>query len=161
MARFRFKLEALLEQRRRLEKDRQRLVAEAERERLAIEQRLRACQRAISASKADLRDALVGPVPSMGAPGAGVDVHSVRLQAGASFHLAAEAQRLAIALSGAHRRWEAARRALLEAARDRKAVETLRDRRFEEWKREQARAETAAVDELVVMRAGRVREDEL
>jgi flagellar protein FliJ len=44
---------------------------------------------------------------------------------------------------------------LLEATKRRKAVELLRERRFEQWRLDLERRETAAVDELAVMRYGR------
>ena len=42
----------------------------------------------------------------------------------------------------------------MEASRQRKAVELLRERRYEEWKQARDKAEAAALDELAVMRAG-------
>lgn len=152
MARFRFQFESLLEVRRRTEQERQRVVAELERERLTIEDELRTCQRSIVQSKGGLRDMLGGR--SAGEPKV-LDFAAVRLQTGAAFHLTHRAQQIALRLAGAHRRLEAARASLLEAAAARKAVELLKDKRFAEWKREIERREAAAVDELTTMRAGR------
>jgi flagellar protein FliJ len=50
---------------------------------------------------------------------------------------------------------EAARAGLIEAAKARRAVELLRERRWEEWKFAQEKAETAALDELAVIAAAR------
>ncbi len=152
MARFRFNLEAVLEQRRAVERERQREVAALERARLEIEQELRGRQRAIEGAREDLRDAL-----GKGGAGAGVtiDLGGVRLQSRAAFHQARQAQMTAIRLAGAMRKVEAARGRLLEAARARKAVEMLRQKRFEEWRRDQERREAAAADEINVMRASR------
>ena len=152
MAKFRFQFESLLEVRKRTEQERQLVVAELERERLAIEDELRECQRSIVQSKGGLRDML--GAGSGGAPVV-LDFAAVRLQTGAAFHLTHRAQQIALRLAGAHRRVEAARAALLEATVARKAVELLKDKRHAEWKRELDRRELAAVDELTTMRAGR------
>ncbi len=148
MKKFRFEYEALLDVRKRAEEERQRVVAELERERLTIEDELRRCQQSIVQSKSGLREALA---PT--GDGARVDVNSVRLQTGAAFHLTHRAQQIALRLAGAHRRLESARAALLEATVARKAVETLKERRFEAWKTAVDRAEAAAMDEMATMRA--------
>jgi hypothetical protein len=57
---------------------------------------------------------------------------------------------------GLHRRIDAARLELLKATTDRKAVEVLRQRRYEAWRAEQARREAIALDEISTMRAGRM-----
>lgn len=158
MAKFRFNLEAVLEQRRAMEKERQREVAALERARLEIERELRGRQRAIEGAREDLRDAL-----GKGEAGAAVmiDFGGVRLQSRAAFHQTQQAQMTAIRLAGAMRKVEAARARLLEAARARKAVEMLREKRYEEWRRDQERREAAAVDEINVMRAARRGEEVL
>lgn len=156
MAAFKFEYEALLEIRRREERDRQVVVATLERERLAVEDRLRQCQNAIRAGREEMRAAL-GAGPSARAS---LDFGAVRAQAAASFQLTVRAQRIAIQLAGATSRVESARAALLEASRRRRAIELLRERRYEAWKREQDKKEQAAIDELVVMRAGSRREEQ-
>jgi flagellar export protein FliJ len=47
-----------------------------------------------------------------------------------------------------------ARRDLLEATTRRKAVETLKERRWEAWRDEQRRIDARAMDEIATMRAG-------
>lgn len=153
MPRFVFELEALLVLRRRAEEQEQRAVATLERERVALEDRLRAGQRTIIACKEDLRSVL-GP-----GEGRRVDLESVRLQSGASFQLAAEAQRIALGLAGTHQRLAAARQKLVRATTARKAMERLRERRYEAWKREQAAREAREADEMTTMRAARSRGD--
>lgn len=149
MPRFRFELEPVLEQRLRDEHDRQRSVAELERERLALEDEIRACQRAIDQERDDLRSLL-------GAGGGGaVDLRAARMQAGASLGHMARAQRAVLKLAGVHKRLERARAELLEATKRRKAVENLRQRRYEQWKREQDAAEARELDDLSVMRFAR------
>lgn len=150
MARFVFEHEALLEQRRRAERERQVVVAQLERERMELEGVLRGAQRSLASCKTDLRDALHGR-----GGGARVDIGAVRMQASASFGLTARAQGVAIRLAGSMRRLEAARRELMAASAARRAVELLRERRLEQWRREQARREAAELDEIATTRAAR------
>lgn len=150
MARFVFQFEAVLKQRRAVERARQLAVAAIERERLALEDTIRAMQRQIVREKEDLREQLLAT-----RRGARVDLRSVRLQAGASLDAVAKTQRAVLQLAGVHSRLDAARLQLLEAATKRKSVEMLKERRFEEWKSEQAAIESRMLDELSVMRASR------
>lgn len=150
MAKFRFNLQTLLEQRVREEEAKQRDLAAIERERLDIERQILDAQRAIADQKQDLRSAL-----SPGQGGAAVDLRSVRLQSHASLHSLGSLQRLAVRLAGVHQRIERARTELLRATADRKAVELLRERRYEAWLREENKKEASAVDDMVNARAAR------
>lgn len=150
MARFVFELEAVLRARQAEERRRQLVVAEFERERARVEGVIRECQSEIVRGRDDLREALGGAQAV-----AAVDLAGVRMQAGAGLHLVAKAQRHVFELAGVHRKLDAARLDLLKAATQRKAVETLKERRYEEWREEQKRREAAALDELNVTRAGR------
>jgi flagellar FliJ protein len=136
-------LQAVLDQRHRVEQQKQRGVAELETLRRAAEARLRGLQGAIDQEKEDQRAKLRAG-----------DVLAARGQAAAIVRLAATAQRVVLELAGIHARLEGARADLLEATKRRKAVELLRERRLAEWRREQDRLEMAAADELAVMRAG-------
>lgn len=149
MATFRFTLEPVLSQRLAAEREKQRAVATLERELLEIEGEIVRLQRGMVGARQDWRDALA---PRVGSP---TDMTHVRMQAQESFRLFVGARRLALRLAGAHRRIDAARAELLAASRARRAVELLKEKRYAEWKRAQARLEMAALDELVVMRAGR------
>lgn len=162
MAKFRFRLEPVLQQRLREEERAQRTVAALERQRLDAETALRDAHARLRACKTDLGAAL-----GRGAGGGGgeageasrgptpIDFRGVRMQSAASFRFFGEAQRLAIHLAGAHQRTEGARQTLLRATTARKAVESLKQKRYDEWRREQEKREAAATDELVVMRFGR------
>lgn len=151
MARFVFQFEAVLTQRRSEERRAQLAVAAVERDRERVEEYIRECQRGVMAARADLREHLV--------EGTRVNLHAVRLQAGASLSLVGRAQRAVLELAGVHKRLDAARLDLLRAAIRRKAVEALRERRREAWLAEQKRREAAELDELMVMRAGRTEAD--
>jgi flagellar export protein FliJ len=145
---FRFRLEPVLEHRRRQEREQQRIVASIEAERHAIEERIRAGQARLESERHDLRnDLLNGPRL--------LDVQSLRLQAALAGAIVAQAQRAVIELAGAHKRLDAARARLLDATTARKAVERLRERALEAWKLREKRREDRELDELSVMRASR------
>ena len=147
MAAFRFALEPLLKARQRAEEVHQRAVAHIELRRMELEERLRRDQAVITEGKRSLRDGLVGAV----------DAHSLRLHASSSMQMMRVAQRTVLELAGVHKRLEAARTALVEAAKERRAMELLRDRRYAEWLTSAAKRETAALDELAVIAAARRR----
>jgi flagellar biosynthesis chaperone FliJ len=149
MPKFVFPYEAVLTKRRADERARQLAVASIERERIAIEDTIRACQRGIETEREELRRALKGEQS-----GERVNLPDARRQAGATLHLVARAQREVHRLAGVASRLDAARLELLAAVRGRRAMELTRERMFEEWKAEQSRREAAALDELAVMRAG-------
>lgn len=142
MARFRFELEAVLQHRIRLEQEQQRVVAELETSRAALESAIRSCQDGLVRERAEMRAVL-----------AANDIRGARFQAGAATRLVGSAQRAVLELAGVHKRLEGARAMLLEATKRRKAVELLKDRRFEEWRQLQAKREAEAIDEMAVMRA--------
>jgi flagellar export protein FliJ len=154
MKRFVFNLQAVLEQRAALEEIEQRKVATLERERMAIEDRIRGYQKSIISAKSDLR-AQLETGASAGGPPRAVSLGAVRLQAAASLHLVAKAQQAVFELAGLHRRLEGAREVLRRATTARKSVELLKARRYEEWRTATLRAEVQEADEMVVMRHAR------
>lgn len=150
---FVFELEAVLEQRRRAEKDRQRALAEERARQVAAQQRVEQVHEMMRRGQDDLRGILT--------PGGGpLALASVRMQATSGLHAIVLLQRAAIELAGINKRVEAARAALLQATIARKGVETLRERRYRAWKMEQERREAAELDDLNVMRHGRRGDDE-
>lgn len=146
MAKFRFELEAVIKQRTAIERAKQLALAQAQIEQGRIEDEIRACQRGIDDEKRAMRDVLV--------PGQTVSTVNARMQMSASLHLMVRAQRGAIRLAGAMKRVEQARTELLAATTAKKAVEKLKERRYEAWLAEQNARENAALDEMAVMRAG-------
>ncbi|GAB4553673.1 MAG: hypothetical protein Tsb0013_16110 [Phycisphaerales bacterium] len=160
MTPFRFKLQPVLEQRERVERERELEVARLEKERLELEGRLRTQQGFIAQSKDALRGALGwGVEASVRDGGARVNPSLLRLQATNAMHLNFRAHQTVLGLAGLHTRLDQARARLAEAARERRAIELLRDRRLEAWKREHARRERVDQDELVTARAARTDED--
>lgn len=138
MKKFRFELDPVLRQRERAEQAHQRVVAELERERVALESRVRGWGQEIQTMRDDLREQLR----------TGGALTGVRLQANASVHAMAESRRVAIQLAGLLQRLEVARGKLAEAAAARRAVELLRERRLAEWHRQARLEEQRELDEL-------------
>lgn len=145
MAKFVFRLEPLLTVRRRAEDDARRAFAVLQRERLALEDELRRRQQDIVAGKGRLRGTLTGRL----------DLRALRLGAGSTLNVIRQAQQLALRLAGIGQRMEPLRHALLEARTRRRAIELLRERRFDQWKAALEKAENAALDELAVCAAAR------
>ncbi|MEQ8844123.1 MAG: flagellar FliJ family protein [Phycisphaerales bacterium] len=151
MAKFTFRLDPVLRMREREERDRQVEVAKLEQERLALERRLNAARDGIAEGRDALRDCLGGPERA----GASIDARLVRLEMNASLRRQTHARELALQVAGAHKRLDKAREALREASRRRRAIELLREHKEAAWRKEQARRESAALDEIAVMRAAR------
>lgn len=147
MPKFRFELDAVIKQRLAIERQKQLVLADLERMRLVLEDKLRGFQASITAEKNDLRETLA-PTNQPGA--APVDLRHVRMQANMSLHLVAKAQQTVFQLAALHRRLDAARKDLLAATTRRKAVEKLKERRYELWRAEQASLEARVLDEIAV-----------
>ena len=138
MARFVFRMQALLDLRKREEDSLRRAHAELVRARTSIENSLREQQRRINEQKSGMRDRLVGAV----------DTDALRLHAHAALGLMRDAQTSAVELAGLAQREERARGVLVAAQARRRAVELLRERRLAEWRRGQERREVAELDDL-------------
>ena len=138
MARFRFQLQALLDARKRVEDVHRREVAELEIERNRLEDDLRRRQTSIVDARCETKEGLVGAVRP----------HLLRAAANASMSLMRDAQRSVLELAGLHRRLEAARAGLSEASKERRAIELVKERRFEAWKLDLERREQASLDEI-------------
>ena len=145
MARFSFRMQTLLDLRKREEDSLRVEHAEIVRARNSIENLLREHQRKITEQKSGMRDRLVGVV----------DTDALRLHAHAALGLMREAQTAAVELAGLARREERARGFLVAAQSRRRAVELLRERRLAEWRRKQERREVAELDDLVSVSAHR------
>ncbi len=145
MARFVFKLDALLKARSRVEQQFQLAVAQIERERIKLEDKLRAKQTSLTGGKEELREQLSGLI----------DVRSLRYRANMAQQIMRDAQKLVLELAGVHNRLFVARGKLIEAARSRRAIELVREKRYQQYKADEAKAEIAAMDELAVIAAAR------
>ncbi len=145
MSKFIFALEPLLRVRRAEEESSQRLVADIQRERYTLEDRIRRKQQAITIGKSEQQNCLSGVL----------DMSMLRSHAGSTLRLMRDAQRIVLELAGLHKRQEVARDKLLEDTRRRRVVELLRENRFRRWKWTQEKIERDALDELAVNGAAR------
>jgi len=148
MAKFRFTLQPVLEQRLAVERQRQVEVARLERHRFELEGRVREAQGQIEAASGRRREALAS------GDGGRVDLEQLRGHAGEMAWWDRRAREGAVELAGVLKRLSGAREALAEAVRGRRAIERLRERRLEEWRSEMARRERAEADELGIMASG-------
>lgn len=158
--RFRFTLEAVLQQRLAVEETHQRRVAGLERERVSAEETVRRHQAAIVAAREDLRRRLCVErrAGELDRCSGGVSLADVRMQANASLHMVARARQAVLELSGVCKRLDLARLDLLKATTERKAVELLKEKRYREWLEDRRRREDAELDEINVTRHGRAEE---
>ncbi len=139
---FRFPFEPVLRQRRQAEEEKQRALAEVLRRQLNIEDRLRGIQDQITDGQQQLGGYLKG----------GVNTQVIRAQASMTMQLDLQARRFALELAEVYRLAEAARSELLAASKERKSIERLRERRFEDWRLELNRQEAKDADDLTTTR---------
>lgn len=145
MARFVFELQAVLDQRVREERERQRELAECEAGRREVVARVERLQARLREERATL---VLGLAQT-------VDLRRVREQAGVALHIERLLRESAADLAVATDRCEAARARLAAAAARRRAAELLRERRQAEWARDQRRRDAAASDDQTNARYGR------
>jgi flagellar FliJ protein len=139
MARFVFKLHAVARQRELVEQQKQRVMATLRMQMGALETRLRQMDGQMRVVDDDLRrNRLTGPV----------DVSF--LIAHRRYVLATQRQAMELAqqMAALQRQIDQARIELAEAAKNRKAIEKLREKQFGRWKAEQDRKEMADLDEV-------------
>jgi flagellar export protein FliJ len=139
MAQFKFRLDTVLRQRELEETVAQSAVAEARRKVVAIEEELRDLQGQSDAAAQWMSAGrhLQGPINLQTLAAHRRYLNSVATVGGD------KVRRLALA----QRDVETARQRLAEAARRRKAIETLRDKQEQQWRTDRRRREDAAADE--------------
>jgi len=145
MARFKFKFQTLLAHQRRIEDQRQRELARHLRTRMILQEQIRDMQDTIRESKQSLADGLVGQV----------DLTRVGQFARYSGHAAQRARQIVVRLAGIEKQIDAARQDLLDATKQRKSLELLRDKHRAQWRYQQDRRETNELDELATTRYAR------
>ena len=139
MASFTFQLDPVLQQRKLVEDQRQRELAAVQAEYGELDRQLRSLDLEVQTSEADLRsNRLTGRL----------DLSF--LAAHRRFTLAMQRKAVALAqqMAAVRKRVDDARAALVEAAKQRKIMEKLRDRRQAQWSEETTRKELAALDEI-------------
>jgi flagellar FliJ protein len=139
MARFVFQLEGVLRHRERIEKDRMRELALARAEMSGLEGELNTLNQEVRQSTTDVRDHhLVGRLDM-----SYLAAHR-RYMLGMQRKALALAQKMAVQ----QKHVENAQKALMEAAKQRKILEKLRERQQQRWAAAQALHEAQALDEL-------------
>lgn len=147
MARFRFALERVLDRRLREEEARRLVLARIEGQRRSLEDSLRERQREITGGRDDWRRHLVGSI----------DPAELRHHATASIGLLVKARRTVLEIASLEKGINRAKADLVEAARARRALEILRERRLAAFKAEESRREREQLDEFaqeIMRRAG-------
>ena len=152
MKRFVFPLQAVLDQREREERDRRAALARFERLRVELEDRIREYQSSIARAKRDIHASSMEPT---GRGSMRVDMRSMRLQTNAALQMRGKAQMLVVRLAELEKDLERARNEVAEARARRRAVEVLKEKAFETWKRERDRRESAELDEINSQRSAR------
>lgn len=145
MAGFRFRLESVLRHRHRLEDICQRDLAKTLRKRMILENQLRQMQTTIIESKRQLGTALTGQV----------ELSRIAQFASYGGQVTQRAHGLVRTLAQLEDQITQARQRLVEAMRDRKAIEILRERHYQQWLRIQDRRQTVEMDDLALQAHGR------
>jgi flagellar FliJ protein len=138
MAKFIFKLESLLKQRKREEQECQRLLAEQAAVVNAAEEAVRRINQTVQDGHDNVRRHLMGKL-DMGF----LTAHR-RFMGAMQRQVAELMQKVVVAKN----RMEEARTRLAEAARRHKAIQKLREKQFDRWRTDQARWEAAQSDEI-------------
>jgi flagellar FliJ protein len=138
MARFRFALQRVLDRRLDEEEVKRRALALIERKRRELEDALRARQGEISAGRDAWRAELVGSI----------DPASLRHHAAAGVGLFRKAQRTVLEIASLDKGIAKARAEAVEAARARRTLEILRERRLAAFNELESRREQTALDEI-------------
>jgi flagellar FliJ protein len=144
MARFVFKLEAVLRQRKHVEQEKMRVLATCLKHQADCEAELARLNDNVRQTNDDLREHHLTGVLDMNF-----------LAAHRRFMNAMQRQAISIAqkIAAAQQRVTAARADLAEAAKQRKVMEKLRETHFERWRKEQAAKEFRELDEIGVQLA--------
>jgi flagellar protein FliJ len=139
MARFQFKLEALLTHRRHVEKEKQRRLAQVQQEILDVHRHIQETQNLIQVENQTLgAKELTGRLDLL------YIAHEKRFVGALAVRIALALQKLA----GLEQTLAGVRAELLAAARARKVIEKLREKQFARWRLEQERKESAETDEI-------------
>lgn len=139
MAGFRFKLEGVLRHRKHVEREHQRAVSELLARMAQMQQELQEIDRTVADSTEHLRGShLTGSIDLTY-----LTAHR-RFVAAQRMRAAELVQRMA----RLQQQIDQARQALAEAAKQRKIIEKLREKRLARWRADQQRAEMAQLDEV-------------
>ena len=137
--RFQFRLEALLEHRRQIEKEHQRKVAEIQQQAQTLTRQIKEAQTRIV-----LENRALSSKNLVGALDMAYIAHEKRYVGNLHVHIALTMQKLA----AVEQEIAAARTELLAAAKARKVIEKLKDKQLARFREEQDRKEAAQMDEI-------------
>jgi len=139
MARFVFKLEGVLKHRLEAERAKQRALAIVRAQLTELESQLRDLDRRAKESTQDIRSNRLTGVLDMQFLGA----HR-------RFMIAMQRQAMDIVqrMAAVKNKVDVAQKELLEAAKQRKVIEKLKERQFERWRADMNRSEAAQLDEI-------------
>lgn len=138
MPRFQFRFSSLLKHRRRVEQDRRRELATCLRKQMILQNQLRTMQQSISESKRQAAGLLVGRV----------DIDAISRMGAHASHTQLRGQDVVMRLADLEREIRRSRESLMDATRQRKALELLRQRHFEAWRAEQRRKQMQELDDI-------------
>lgn len=139
VAKFHFKLEALLAHRQQVEKEKQRKLAAVQSEMQAVTRQLQETHARIAAENKSLTAShLTGKLDMQ------YIAHEKRFVGNLQIKILLGMQKLA----AMEKTLAAARAELLAAARDRKVIEKLKEKQLARWRAEQDRKEAALMDEI-------------
>jgi flagellar FliJ protein len=139
MPKFIFRLEGALRQRKNVEEQRKRELAEWQTQMEVLDAELRALDASVRATEQDLRaNRLIGPL----------DLSFLAAHRRYAFSMQRKALVIAERMAGIQNSLNEARRNLIEAAKQRKIVERLRERQQLRWKEALDKSELAAMDEV-------------
>lgn len=139
MARFIFNLEAVLAQRKHVEQQRQRELAIVQAQMTALQNELKAMNDSMKTAADELRaHHLTGEL----------DLSFLAAHRRFTIAMQRKAVTLAQRIALVQRQVDEARAVLSEAAKQRKAIEKLREKQFERWRSERSRKELAEMDEI-------------
>lgn len=139
MPRFIFNLEAVLTQRKHVERQRQRELAIVEAQMTALQNQLKSINDQIRRAGDDLRDNhLTGRL----------DMNFLAAHRRFSIAMQRSAMTFVQKIALAQRQVEDARKSLADAAIDRKAIEKLREKQQQRWRESMEHKELAELDEI-------------
>jgi flagellar FliJ protein len=139
MARFVFSLEAVLRHRLLAEQERMRELAVCQLEMARLQAELRALNDSLQAGAVDMKsNRLVGTI----------DVNYLAAHRRFTVAMQRKGQVLVQDMARQQRKVDEAQQLVAQAAKERKAIEKLRERKYERWREEAARKEMAEMDEV-------------
>jgi flagellar FliJ protein len=146
MAKFIFKLDAVLRHRKAIEQEKLRLYAAALADFKALEDQLKELNLTMTQTNDDIRqNHLTGKL----------DISFITAHRRFLLGIQRKAMNLAAAMANSQKQVDAARAVLAEAAKQRKVLEKLREKQEQRWKDEVSRKEMIAADEVAMQLSNR------